>query len=260
MIREIFPDRETMSRAAARFIADRLRQAAADRGVASLALSGGSTPREIYYYLAATADPVLPWAQIHLFWSDERWVPSEDPESNFALARETILNTVDLPPENVHPAPTDTLTLDEGALQYEEELRTFFASPGESAAGNHSSSPDTATFDVIHLGLGEDGHTASLFPGDPVLFETERWVVPVISPASRPPPERVTFTLPLIGSARTVLFTAAGSAKREVVKAIDRVDYPAGEAEEKRDRYPAGMVTAREEVVWFFDEAAGGAS
>ncbi len=258
MTLEIFPDQEAMSRAAARFITDRLRQAVEERGVASLALSGGSTPRQIYRFLAATADPAPPWEQIHLFWGDERWVPSEDRESNFALARETILDVVDLPADNIHAAPTDSLSLDEGALRYEEELRGFFASHGGPEAGSRGSSPGAVTFDVVHLGLGEDGHTASLFPGDPALLETERWVVPVISPAWRPPPERVTFTLPLIGSARTVLFTAAGSAKRDIILSIASADESPGEANGAGDRYPAAMVTAREEVAWFVDEEAVG--
>lgn len=254
MTLEIFPDQETMSRAAARFIADRLRLAVEERGAASLALSGGSTPRQIYRFLAATVDPVPPWERIHLFWGDERWVPSEDRESNFALARETILDVVDLPPENIHAAPTDSLPLDEGALRYEAELRGFFAARnGDAFIGG-----DAPTFDVIHLGLGEDGHTASLFPGDPVLLEADRWVMPVISPAWRPPPERVTFTLPLIGSARAVLFTAAGRAKREVIRSIVSADELPEETSGERSHYPAKMVTAREEVAWFVDEEAVG--
>ncbi len=231
-----------MSRAAALFIGERLRRAVDERGRASLALSGGSTPRRLYRLLASDSEPALPWEHIHLFWGDERWVPADDPESNFALARETILNEVDLPRENIHPVPTDSETAEEGAVRYEQALRTFFASPGDTR--------DSSTFDLVHLGVGEDGHTASLFPDDPALLETERWVLPVTSPPWRPPRERVTFTLPLINTARTVLFTASGSAKREVVRSIV-LDQTGGEK-----RYPAGMVKATEDLVWYVDEEA----
>ncbi|MFC1627479.1 6-phosphogluconolactonase [Gemmatimonadota bacterium] len=241
---EIFPDPESMSRAAALFISERLRQAVDIRGRASLALSGGSTPRRIYQFLVSLSAPVLPWEQIHLFWGDERWVPADDPESNYALARETILNTATLPPENIHPVPTNAATIEEGAARYEEEVRTFFASSGGSG--------DSPTFDLIHLGVGEDGHTASLFPDDPALLETDRWVVPVTSPSWRPPRERVTFTLPLINNARTVLFTASGNAKRKVVKSIV-LDQGDGEMS-----YPAAMVNAIEDLVWYVDEESIG--
>ncbi|MFC1595287.1 6-phosphogluconolactonase [Gemmatimonadota bacterium] len=241
---EIFPDLESMSRAAALFIGERLRLAVDERGRASVALSGGSTPRRLYQLLASPSEPALPWKHIHLFWGDERWVPADDPESNYALARETIMDAIDLPRENIHPVPTDSITAGDGAARYEEEVRTFFASSDGSG--------DSPTFDLVHLGVGEDGHTASLFPDDPALGETGRWVVPVTSPPWRPPRERVTFTLPLINSARTVLFTASGSAKREVVRSIvlDRGD---GEK-----RYPAAMVNAIEDLVWYVDEESIG--
>jgi len=235
-----------MSVAAAIFIAERLREAAGERGRASLALSGGSTPRLIYQLLASISMPALPWHQIHLFWGDERWVPADDLQSNFTLAFETILQATGLPPDNIHPVPTDSVTIEEGAVRYEKTLRAFFDSPGGTAG--------VPTFDLIHLGVGEDGHTASLFPEDRALLETDRWVVPVTSPAGRPPRERVTFTLPVINSARSVLITASGSAKREVVRSIV-LDQGDGEKS-----YPAAMVKATEELVWYVDEECAGST
>ncbi len=243
---EIFSDLESLSRAAAIFIGERLLRAVDERGRASLALSGGSTPRRLYQLLVSDSAPILPWEQIHLFWGDERWVPADDPESNVALATETILREVDLPPENIHPVPTGSATVEEGALRYEEEVRAFFASPDGTGG--------LPTFDLIHLGVGEDGHTASLFPDDQALLETDRWVVPVTSPPWRPPRERVTFTLPLINTARTIVFTASGRAKRKVVRSI-ALDQESGEK-----RYPAAMVNPTEELVWYVDEESAGSS
>ena len=239
----IVADAGSVAHEAARRFTDLAREAIDSRGRFSVALSGGSTPGALFTLLAeAPYRERIPWAEVHLFWGDERWVPADDPESNFSLARETILNEVDLPRENIHPVPTDSETAEEGAVRYEQALRTFFASPGDTG--------DFSTFDLVHLGVGEDGHTASLFPDDPALLEAERWVLPVTTPPWRPPRERVTFTLPLINSARTVLFTASGSAKREVVRSIV-LDQTGGEK-----RYPAGMVKATEDLVWYVDEEA----
>ena len=233
-----------MSVAAAILISERLRQAVDERGRASLALSGGSTPRLIYQLLASLTMPAMPWHLVHLFWGDERWVPAADPESNFSLAHETILQATGLPPENIHPVPTDSPTTEEGAIRYEKTVRAFFDDPG--APGG------LPAFDLIHLGVGEDGHTASLFPDDPALLERDRWIVPVTSPAGHPPHNRVTFTLPLINSARSVLITASGSAKREIVSSI-MLDQDSTER-----HYPVAMVKPTEELVWYMDEECAG--
>lgn len=168
--------------------------AAAERVLAlrprTLALAGGSTPRELYRRLATTP---LDWAEMDVFFSDERCLPPTHPESNYAMAREALLRHV---PARVHPMPGAACD----AAAYEQELRTVF--------------PQTPpAFDLILLGLGADGHTASLFPGDRALDERERWVVRV----ERPDYARLTFTLPLLSAARAIILLVCGTRKRQAL-------------------------------------------
>ena len=227
-----FPDAEALARAAAQEIADRLTEAVAQRGRAVMALSGGSTPRRTYQLLGA--DERVPWGNVHLFWGDERWVAADAPESNQRLVRETLLASGQLPAANVHPVPAAATPLD-AARAYAQELRRFFASEGPS-------------FDVALQGLGEDGHTASLFPGDPAVAETGRWVVAV--PRSPQPPilPRITVTLPLLNRSRTVAFLVAGPAKASTLAAVL--------SEHGGDRFPAARVHGHEATIWFVDDAA----
>jgi len=133
----------------------------AERGYFTLALAGGQTPRSLYRLLAREYRERIPWPQVHLFWGDERCVPPDDPDSNFAAAHETLISKVPLPSQNIHCIPTEIGPPEKAADVYEQVLREFF----------EGTSP---TFDVVLLGVGEDGHTASLFPGDPVLQERKR--------------------------------------------------------------------------------------
>lgn len=211
-------------------------QAAIERsGRCSLLLSGGSTPRGTYELLAARHRDRIDWTHIHLFWGDERFVPYDDPRSNYRMAREAFLDRVPCPPANVHPIPTGRSSADAAALRYEDTLRAHF--PGDRPA-----------FDVALLGLGADGHTASIFPGSPALEAAGRWVIAVVTPAE--PRLRITLTMPVLTAAAQLFVLVSGAGKAAALRhaldpASDPVQYPA-----------AGLQAAAGRVVWWADRAA----
>jgi 6-phosphogluconolactonase len=191
-----------LAEAAARWTADRLRAAVAERGACYWALAGGETPRGCYERLARPPYPDdLPWRSVFLYWSDERQVPLDDPASNYAMAKAALLDHVPIPPEQVFPLVGD---------------------PTRALRGIPADDLGRPRFDLIHLGLGEDGHTASLFPGDPAL-EEQRALVRAVH-AVKPPPERLTLTLPVVNAARAVLFMVQGAAKRDALARVLRRD------------------------------------
>ena len=196
----IFEDRKGLSRAVARALVDASQRATRARGRFALALAGGSTPALLYEILATEHRDQIPWAQTHLFWSDERYVPSDHRDSNYRMVRETLLDSVPLAAENVHAPDTAAGSPDESAARYERTIRDFYA-------------PKEPGLDWILLGLGEDGHIASLFPGAPALEETQHLVV-AVTDSPKPPPVRVTMTLPLINGSREVHFLVSGESKR----------------------------------------------
>jgi 6-phosphogluconolactonase len=203
----VLPDPGALAHEAARRFIALAREAAGSRGRFSVALSGGSTPVELYCLLAE--EPYrsqIPWEAVHLFWGDERCVPPDNPNSNYHLADETLVSRVPIPPENVRRVRGE-LEPASAARDYEQEIQDFFCGPH-------------ARFDLILLGLGEDGHTASLFPDSPALVETERLVVAATAVYQDRPAQRVTLTLPVLNSARHVLFLVTGSAKAGAVQAV----------------------------------------
>lgn len=203
----------------------------------SLALSGGSTPRPFHRALATKYRDAVAWDRVHLFWGDDRFVLPEDELSNFRMARETLLDHLPIPEENVHRVPTDLNSPAEAAAAYEQELKSFFGEDG------------LPQFDLMIMGMGPDGHTASLFPGSPVLRERERWVVGVEAPDHiEPRVRRVTFTLPVINHSKRLFYLVAGEDKREPLRAILNGEPGAG-------TYPTAHVHARQDLVWFLDEA-----
>ena len=202
----VLPDPDVLAHEAARRFVALAREAAGSRGRFSVALSGGSTPGKLYRLLAE--EPYrdqIPWEDVHLFWGDERCVPPGEAGTNFSLADEALISRVPVQPENVHLVRGD-LAPERAARAYDLEVQEFFCGPH-------------ARFDLILLGLGEDGHTASLFPGSPVLAERERLVAAVTAEYQDRPAQRVTLTLPAINSARQVLFLVSGSAKAVIVQA-----------------------------------------
>jgi 6-phosphogluconolactonase len=206
----------------------------------AVCLTGGSTPEALYRRLAeAPYRERLPWARIHWFWGDERFVPAGDPLSNARMARRALLDHVPVPAENLHPIPTDAADPAEAARRYEAELKRFY--------GAETLAAERPLFDLVLMGMGLDGHTASLFPGSPLLDERERWVAPVAEARQEPYVSRVTLTLPAMASARLMLFLVAGAEKRP---ALDRVR--AGEA------LPAARAWSDGALVWLADRAATG--
>lgn len=207
-------------------------------GKVSFVCSGGTTPEATYRELAARGRPRVDWSKIHLFWGDERCVPPHHPESNFGMTKNALLDRIEIPASNVHRIPGEASPPAKAAVAYEVELRDHFAEEGRRG------------LDVVLLGLGADGHTASLFPGDPVLEETERWVRHVTAPEGYFPASRITLTLPLLNQARCIVFLAAGDGKKAAVAEI------LDPGEGGRRDLPAARVEPRERLVWFLDRAA----
>ena len=231
---EILPD----PLALARHVAEWMTAAAlAAKGPFLVALSGGSTPRTLYGLLASDEfKGRFPWPLVSWYWGDERFVPYDHPESNYRMAREAMLAKAPVPPENIHPIPFDGVP-EEAARRYERAL--------QEAYGAATLDPARSLFDVMLLGLGTDGHTASLLPGEPALEERERWVAAV---AHGRPEIRITMTYPVIESSRRVAFLVVGREKAAILQAIR-----AGGSQ-----VPAARVRPAGELIWFVDRAAAG--
>jgi 6-phosphogluconolactonase len=211
--------------------------AVAAQGPFRVSLSGGSTPKTLYGLLASDEFRLrFPWQRVFWYWGDERFVPYDHPESNYRMTREAMLSKAPVPPENIHPVPADG-TPDEAALRYELTLRSDY--------GAAVLDPARPLFDVTLLGLGPDGHTASLLPGEAVLNERKHWVAAV---SHGRPEVRITMTYPVIESSRYVAFLVAGREKTAMFNAIrgGGSDVPAAHVK------PVG------ELIWFVDKAAAG--
>jgi 6-phosphogluconolactonase len=235
---EIFHTPAEMTEAAANLFAAGASEAASARGRFTAALSGGKTPVAIYSLLAkAPFVSQIPWARVHLFWGDERCVPPDHRDSNYRMAREFLLDHVPIPPAHVHRMPGEMDPV-EAAARYEGELRAFFAPHGDGLP----------VFDLILLGLGEDGHTASLFPGTRAIGESARWVVGHYVDAQKG--WRITLTPPVINAARTVVVIAAGTGKATALKEILEGPF-------RPDRLPAQIVRPADgTLLWMLDREA----
>jgi len=227
---DISPDYEQLSRAAAERMGAMVRAVLSDQDTVALALAGGSTPRGLYERLAEAA---LPWDRIHLFWGDERVVPHDHPKSNVRLVRETLLDGAAPPAENLHPMPT-TGAPDAAAAAYADTLHGAFADRSH-------------TFDLALLGMGEDGHTASLFPEHDPSPTDATWVRAVSAPPRHDIPQRLTCTLPVFNAARRALVLVSGAAKRGTVQAALHDRDPA---------LPITRVRPRRQLLWMLDRAA----
>ncbi len=230
------PDPTALARAAAERFAGLAGESASNGRVFRVALSGGSTPKALYQILAAPPFlDTIPWDKVELFFSDERFVPPESQESNFHTAQVGLLNNVPIPQDAIHRVPTVDVTPQQAAQEYEDEIRRVFGASGG----------DTPVFDLIFLGLGPDGHTASLFPGTEALAERDRLVVPNYVP--RMDSWRITFSYGLINAGAIVMFLVQGANKAQRVAQV-----MAGEG----NLPAAGVRPARGHLVWMLDEAA----
>jgi len=232
---QVFPDLKNLSQAVATLFVQ-LAQEALVRERFSVALSGGSTPREAYRLLSQSPfmDQV-PWRIVHFFWGDERWVPPQDPNSNEGMARRLLLDHIPVPEAAIHPMYRAGVSVQDAATEYDHLLRQFFA--GEPAC-----------FDLVLLGLGENGHTASLFPHTPVLQPSNRWVEEVFPPGQAL--FRMTLLPEVINRSRQVIFMVSGAEKAEALQQVL-------EGPRNPEEYPAQLIQPRDgRLLWLVDEAA----
>jgi 6-phosphogluconolactonase len=241
----VLPDAAAVQRGAAEEFAARTAAAVRVRGVATVALSGGSTPRGMHALLADPAGPYrarVPWAHLEVFWGDERCVPPDHPDSNYRMARETLLDHVPVPPERVHRMAGDDPEPARAAERYAAELRERFVRQGRLDDG-------WPRFDLVLLGMGPDGHTASLFPGTEAVHESARAVVAVWVPKLEA--HRITLTPPVLTRAETILFLVTGADKAEALASV--LDGPP-----RLDVLPSQTLRpAGSRVLWLVDAAAG---
>jgi 6-phosphogluconolactonase len=242
-----FTDQRMWVDSAADLICRSVSERISQSGVCTLALAGGKTPQSLYKRLSQP--PYLQafcWPAIHIFLGDERCVPFEHEESNFGMANRHLISRVPIPPGNCHPIPIYAGPSSQIALQYEEELKQHFqhlpAQSGSLAADEKGRV--FPVFDLIILGMGKDGHTASLFPGDPALKEKIRWAA-FVQKSPRPPRlPRATLTLPVLRRARLVLFFVSEAEKKEILpKVLD-------ETERLTSAYPAALIRPEGKLVW----------
>ena len=230
---EVLPDLEAMVQRSLSLILSRLSQAIAERGLFTIALAGGNTPKPLY---EAIAKQDLPWNNIHVFWGDERYVASNHPDSNEGMARNAWLNKVSIPPDNIHPMPTDDADPARAADRHEQQLKSFFQSQPK----------EFPSLDVVLLGIGDDGHTASLFPHTQALQVRDR----LITVGNKDGQPRITFTAPLINQARCIIFMVTGANKQT---ALAQIFSPDGDD----STYPARLIQPQGELWWLLDQAAG---
>ena len=234
MIR-IFKDSLQLSKAAAETFIRTAKEAVQERGKFIVALTGGSSPKQLYQLLANSPyREQIPWEHTFVFWGDERWVPLTDERSNFKMAHDTLLNQVPVPEEQIFPM-WGKQKPEVFARQYQERLRKYL-------------DKENSRFDLILLGMGDDGHTASLFPGTAVLEEKVRWVEAYyLEPQDM---YRITLTAPIINQARQIIFLTFGEKKAPALSEVL-------EGERNPEKYPAQLIQPQNgEILWLVDEAA----
>ena len=227
---EVLPDKQTLIERSLAVVTQKIQAAIQERSVCTISLAGGSTPKPLY---EALSEQTLTWEKLQVFWGDERYVPANSPESNQRMTRQAWLNRVNFPETNIHPMPTGAGEPRVDAQKYETELRQVFGA-------------ELPTFDLILLGVGSDGHTASLFPHTEALTVRDR----LVTVGNKDGEPRLSFTVSLINNARCVIFLAAGENKRQALAQI-----LASSADEMT--YPARLIQPQGELWWLLDRAAG---
>ena len=230
---EILADKKALVERALSLILAKIETAIQQRGRFTIALSGGSTPKPLY---EALGKQQLPWDKIHILWGDERYVPANHPDSNQLMARTAWLDQIDIPSENIHAMATDAAEPQDAAAGYELQLQQLF----------NSGTGEFPAVDVILLGMGDDAHTASLFPGTEALKVTDK----LVTVGNKDSSVRLTFTYPFINAAECVIFLVAGENKRP---ALAQVFAPTAST----TTYPSRLIQPQKELWWLLDEAAG---
>ncbi|NES82410.1 MAG: 6-phosphogluconolactonase [Moorea sp. SIO2B7] len=230
---EVLADKQELIERSLMIVLEKVQAAIQKRGQCTIALAGGGTPKPLYEALATKS---LAWEKIQVFWGDERYVPADHPDSNQKMAREAWLNKVNIPSINIHPMPTEASEPKIDAQKHEAELYQFF----QVAAG------EFPIFDIVLLGIGDDGHTASLFPHTEALKVSDR----LVTVGNKDGQPRLTFTFSLINHSRCVVFLVAGANKRPALEQIF-----AQSADEMT--YPARLIQPQGELWWLLDKSAG---
>lgn len=226
----VFPDGPSLIRATADVLAESARAGVRERGVFRILLSGGSTPKALFFLLAGEAYRSLPWEKFEVFWGDDRYVPGTHTESNYRSANDLLLSRVPVPPASVHPMHSGANDAGEDAERYEALLKRTFPVPDGAFPA----------FDFSLMGVGDDGHTASLFPRGPELAESRRWVLRSRSPIGIK--ERITLTVPVFNACRDVVYLVEGEGKAGVLKEILQGSAPPEELPAKLIRPSPGRL------------------
>lgn len=234
---KIYKDNAELSHEVARWITDYIVLILKKQERFVLVLSGGNTPHQLNTLLAASPyKDKIDWSKLHIFWGDERYVPFEDERNNAKMAFDTLLNHVPVPADHIHKMQTDIFP-EQSAMEYEKILREYF---------HHSHK----TFDLVLLGMGDDGHTLSLFPGTEVIYEESKLATAYFLPAQNM--YRITLTAPVVNRAARIAFLVTGAGKADALKEVIEGDY-------KPDIYPSQVIKPVDgELYWFTDEAAAG--
>ncbi len=230
---QVFASLSELSRAAADLVKKVADESVARHGRFHLVLSGGSTPRPLFKLLARDYRHAIPWRTTHVFWSDERYVPPDHHDSNFATAESDLIQHVPIPAMQVHRIPTDFRSSESAAIEYDVTLNSLFPNA------------EVPQFDLALLGLGADGHTASLFPG--ASYDGNRWVAAVVGPSYRPPRERITLTPRALNGSRIAAFLVCGPEKHRAVQSLLGSTATA---------LPAAEIRPRERLIWLIDRPA----
>jgi 6-phosphogluconolactonase len=250
---QVYSDAQQLSQAAAKWIAGLIAETLKVRDRFTIALSGGSTPKLLHKILAASPyKDQIDWSKMHIFWGDERAVPFEDDRNNAKMAYDTLLNFVPVPPSQIHVMRTD-IGPEESAVEYEKTLHQYFdAVPGDSGSGAATNGPATSSlpnsFDLVLLGMGDDGHTLSLFPGTAIVHEEKAWAKAFFLPAQDM--YRITLTKTIVNRAAHIAFLTTGAGKAHALKEVLKGAY-------NPDLYPSQEIKpVNGELHWFVDEAA----
>lgn len=244
----IAPDTQELAKRAADFLVAHISETLKTKGKYTLALSGGSTPKALHELLAG--EPYkshIDWDKIHFFWGDERFVPFNDDKNNAKMAFDTLLDKVPVNKDHIHIMQTENISPEESAAAYEKLLHEYFPLVHTHHPDDHPDNTPFTTFDLIILGMGDDGHTLSLFPGKPIIHETDKWVDAFW--LAEQDMYRVTLTHPVANHSAVVMFLVAGSGKASALKEVLEGDY-------NPDKYPSQIIKPKGELHWFLDEAA----
>jgi 6-phosphogluconolactonase len=233
---EILPNKTALIQRALQRTVESIQRAIADHGLCTVALAGGGTPKPLYQALAQQA---LPWEQLYIFWGDERYVPVDHPDSNAGMAKQAWLDQVPIPPSQIFITPTEVTDPVQAAALYEETLRTVFGKFQDL------STDGVPQFDLILLGMGDDGHTASLFPHTAALAVQDQ----LITVGNKDGEPRITFTVPLLNHSRQVMFLAAGTNKQAALQQVFS-------AQGDDQTYPSRLVQPQGELRWLLDQEA----